>query len=404
MKRQPVLLAAILKAQEDILTQAKEKHPSLPPAGVMLGIMYARANNPAAARNAYERAVRDAPDDPEAYVVFGDNALRQRNVTDAGLLFDRAVQKAEAYTANDARKNRFLTRAYSGSASVAEARESWEEAESWLRKAIELDAENIGYLTRLGRVLFKRNQEEAAYKIFQQVNEINPSKVARAEINMARLYQELGKEANAEKLITRVVDRDPGGLATQIAAAQWAIENGKVDFLRKCAERAAKADPNDLQSLVLQGFIARMDADYPKAEELFTKALEQAPSNAVTLNQLAVSLVEQPDEAKRRRAAEYAQIATLIHSDRTRLPAREATVTFAWVLHRLGRSLDAQRLLQSALSAGGVGPEASYFCAEILQKRGNTQVAKQLAEVATNTKQVYPSRAAAEELLSTLGG
>ena len=152
-------IAGDFKGAEDILTQAKEKNPGLPPAGVMMGIMYARANNAVAARNAYERAVRDDPTDPEPFVVFGDNALRQRRVTDAALLYDRAVATSEGYSANAERKRRFQMRAYSGSAAVAEARELWDDAEGWLRKAIELDKENINLLTRLGRVLFKKNQE-----------------------------------------------------------------------------------------------------------------------------------------------------------------------------------------------------------------------------------------------------
>jgi tetratricopeptide (TPR) repeat protein len=405
------------KGAEETLSAAKLAHPELPPAGVMLGKWYAQIKNSLAARTAYEMAARDEPADPEPYVVFGENALRQRRFTDAALLFDRAVETSDKYNADETRKRLMSLRANAGVAAVAAARERWQDAETSLRKALLLDDDNVALIRRLGRVLFKQGEAEpegsqtqkqkfnAAYKLFQDIYAKSPDKTGRPEINMANLYQESGKQENAEKMVKLAIQRDPDHLATQLAAAQWALGTGKRGLLKQCADAAQRIDANSLQTQVLLGFLARLDGDFAAAESAFEKALAKSPNSALALNQMAIALVEQEGEEKRRRAVQYADMCNRIYNDRNQMTGREALVTSAWVLYKLGRLQKAAQKVELALSAGGVGPEAAYFSAVILKERGRDEIAKTLLErTLENSQRLFPNREKAEALLEQMSG
>lgn len=404
------------KGAEETLSAAKSAHPELPPAGVMLGKWYGQIKNSLAARTAYEMAARDEPNDPEPYVVFGENALRQRRFTDAALLFEKAVEVCNNYQADATRKRLMALRANAGVAAVAAARERWGIAEASLRKALALDEDNVTLLARLGRVHFKQGMTKEqnspeqkklfndAYKLFQDIYTKAPDKTGRAEINMANLYQEVGKEENAHQLVKLAIERDPGHLNTQLAAAQWALATGRADLLKECAEAAQRIDSEKLQTQVLVGFLSRLEGDYPAAEAAFEKALAKSPNSALALNQMAIALIEQlDDEEKQRKAAQYADMCNRIYNDRSQMTGREALVTSAWVLYRLGRVPEAAQKVEQALSAGGVGPEAAYFSAVILNERGRKEVAKALLErTLKDNKRLFPNRAKAATLLEEL--
>ena len=69
------------------LNQARKDNPKLPPAELMLAQMLASANQGQAARAELERCVKMNPDDPEAYLIFGDGAFADGRVTDAEMEF-----------------------------------------------------------------------------------------------------------------------------------------------------------------------------------------------------------------------------------------------------------------------------------------------------------------------------
>lgn len=222
-----------------------------------------RVNNLPAARAAFEVAARDDSQDPEAFVVFGESALRQRRVTDASLLFERANNLLAAFDANDTRKKLLSMRAFSGVAAVAEMRGQWDQVRKALQRLLAVDEENVNAQIRLARAMFNQGDAESdkdlvndAYKTFQKVHKQDPAKIARPEINMARLYQQAGKGDNAQKLVNLAIERDPEGLATQLAAAQWAIDTGRTrsgqGLCRESTSRGPGRDPGTVARRVSQ--------------------------------------------------------------------------------------------------------------------------------------------------------
>lgn len=394
------------KGAEESLKAAKQASPELPPVGIMLGRLYARVNLGAAARTAYEMAARDEPGDPESYVAFGENALQQGRFTDAALLFDKAVETLKTPGLEPGRKKLLALRAYAGVGAVAAARERWQDAQSAFETALTFEPDNLLINARLAQAIFKqgdKQNENKAYEIFQRIYNKSPEEAGRAEINMANLYQEAGKDANALKLVNMAVERDPNTLKTQLAAAQYALNTGRADLLRQCAAAAERIDANSIQTQILLGFLARFEGDYAKAESAFQKALDSSPTSALALNQMAIALVEQTDDEKRRKAAEYAEMCNRLYADPSQMTGREAKVTLGWVLYKLGRIADAAQQVQQALGSGGVGPEAAYFAAVIMNDVKQTDVAKALLKQALDgNKRLFPNRAKAEELLGEL--
>ena len=396
------------KGAEAMLKEAVAANPKLPPAGVLMGTLYFRANQPNAARAAFEQAVRDNPEDPEAYVVFGENALQQRRITDAILLFEKANSVASAYSNNADRKKNMVIRSLNGMAAVSEARGNYDAAETALNKVLSTDPVNVNAMTRLGRVLFSKGtkaDEQKAYETFKKLYEIDPMKMTRYEINMARLYQGKGQGGQAEKLIKLALQRDGSTISTVLAAAQWALETGKVEFAEEIAQKAEALDSESMQVYLLKGIIGRMKGDFVGAESSLRKAQTLKPSNAVVLNQLSLALGSQVGEEKLKQGFEFAQMATRLFPDARQPIGRECGVTLAWILSRLDKQDAAMKQLQNTLQNGPVGPDASYHAADVLHKGGRSDMATQLLKAAIeNSRGVFPSKQRAEDLLRKIGG
>ena len=393
------------KGAEDVLKKACEENKELPPAGVIVGTWYFTAKAPAAARQAFERAVRDSPGDPEAYVVFGDNAIQQRRFTDGFLLYSKANDLLKEYDANPQRRKNLNIRAQAGMAAVLEAREQWKEAENSLRQVLQLDNKNLIVMSRLARALFKQGDEQAAYDVFKQMYEIDPIKSGRYEILMARLYQQAERDKNAEKLITIALKNDPDTLNTQLAAATWALETGRNDMANSAVQRAAEIEPNNVQVKLIKGIVARTSGQNDVAAAAFQDAFAEQPNNPAVLNQLAIALASQDNQEEKEKGLKYAQMAAqLLAKNRSRV-SREAGVTLAWVLFRLGKISQATQQLQNSLQGGGLSGDSAYMAAEIFHNAGKSDVAVQLLQNAIeNTQGIFPMKSDAESLLQKIKG
>lgn len=384
-----------------LLEASCKKHPQLAPADVMFAQLMLEANQLLLARNALEEAVRDTPADPEAYIAFGEIALRERRFTEAGLAFNQGLTAVEKYDANPRRKRHLQLRVYAGLIGVASAREAWAEVEKLAAAWLKIDPENTAAMTRLAQAQFHLGRDQEAYKTFGEAFK-NDSQITRPEIAMAQLFEQTGKRPNAKKLIDLAIERDPNGLATRITAAQWAIEAGDWELARKNIEAIRKIDAKSLEGLLLTGLLARYEKKYAEAEEAFAAAHLQSPSNPLATNQLALVLIEQSDENKRRRALEYAEMVVRQYNDVAQPDGREAAVTYAWVLYQLGKTNEALQLLERALQSGGISADSAYRAARMAHDQGQREPARRLLQSAVEGKQNFPSRAEAKKLFDKI--
>ena len=394
----------------NLLKQAREKDPKLPPDGVLMARMLYAGNQPGLAREELERTVREEPNDPEPYLIFGEIAFQQRHFTDAELAFGKGYDMTKKFTANPFRRTKLAKRSLSGLAGVAESREDWASAATHLKTIVQNDRSDVSNTTRLARALFEQDtnvgdgkgNEAQAYDLLIKLYEKNQDSVRRPEITMGSMYQAAGEKKITANLMKKASSKDETGLQTQLTVARWALGTGDLALAQQCADRGIKIDPNSMEARLVAGLTARYKGNLPAARKILETAHLQSPSNLAAILQLAVVLAE-GGEVERRMALEYSQLASQIYPDVGRSSGREAAVTTSWILYKQGRVPDALRVLQKALAGGGVSSESSYYAAKIVHQT-NPDLAKRLLGTALKGDGVFPARSDAEALLQTLGG
>lgn len=121
-----------------------------------------------------------------------------------------------------------------------------DEAESILRRAVELDPDSARARSKLGVALARQRRHSEAMEQFRRALEADPL-YAPAYSNLGTLYQEQGRTEEAMAAYRKAIDLDPDyWVAYQNLAALYRKQGNYGEFVRhmKQATRlAAKADP-----------------------------------------------------------------------------------------------------------------------------------------------------------------
>jgi Tfp pilus assembly protein PilF len=381
------------------LQAAVQKNPDLSPPHVTMARWFSSANQGDMARAMLEQTVAGAPNDPEAYQILGDVAMRNGQVTEAGLLFEKAYGIARSFKEPGPRISSIKRRALAGLAMVAEARQDWAGAQTQLEALVAEDPKDAPALQRLGHVLFAQKKEDLALEKLREAAKLSANLLG-AEATLAQFYQQAGDVKNAGKWMFEAIKANPRDAKTRVAAAQWSLEIGKPDQAEEQAKAAVQLEPGSLNAQLVRALVALLRKDYKTAEEFYEKAHLQAPRNFVATNNLALALAGQDEEAKKRLGLEYAQINVRVFPDQS-----EAFSTIGWTLYRFGRPDEAEANLRKAVTMPRPSPDAFYFLARIAVDRGRKDEAKQILQAtALKTPLPYLMRKEAELLVEELSG
>ncbi len=379
-----------------LLKEAVKKNADLPPAQVIMAQLFSQANIPQGVRNALEQATNESPDDPEAYAIMGDIALRERRVTEADLLYQKAGSLVDKLAKSAKRKEMLQPRILGGEAAVSEARQDWPGAQKKLEAWLKLDPKSSVAMQRLARCLFQQKNAQGALEKLKEAAKADPD-VLTPEAILAQFYEQAGDRENAKKWMAKALAAAPKDLKTHLVAGQWALETGQLDEAQTQATAAMQIDPKSLDAKVLRGVIALFQKDYPAAERYFEAAHLQSPRNFAASNNLALALIEQKDEAKKRRALEYAE------NNVQQFPkVAEAASTYGWVLYKMGRLDDAEKALQAAVNSGAMNADTAYYIARLSVDRGREAQAKQWLESALKSTGPFAMRQEAQALMEQL--
>jgi Tfp pilus assembly protein PilF len=217
----------------------------------------------------------------------------------------------------------------------------------------------------------------------------------------ALLYEQLGMRNEAKTAFEAAVKANREDVKTLNAYAQWLLSTGDTGRAERALDAARDVAPEDLDTLVLSGVAARMAKKMKPAEDYFVAALRLSPSNAAVINQLALLLIEQPDEQKRKRAVEFARINAMLQPN-----SAESNITLAWVLYQVGNTRDAEAALRKGLAARNMSPDSNYLVAKILAEQNKPDIAKQFLAAALDNSAGSLSvlKADAEALKKQLDG
>jgi predicted Zn-dependent protease len=186
----------------------------------------------------------------------------------------------------------------------------------------------------------------------------------------------------------------PESLKVRTSIASWLLEQGRASEARAHLDVAAKLDPKSVDVRRLLGLTARELKDFAAAEQVFQALSEVSPGDAWARNQWAVVLAEQPDDAKKRRALELAEL-----SVRQDPKAVDGLTTLGTVYHRIKRLDDAERVLRAVVASGKGDSDAAYMLALVRSDRGHPEGSAALVRTALSAPGLFVFRNDAQQWL-----
>jgi len=385
-----------IQGARHLLERAKQRHPELAPVNILLAKMYFAANQARSGMGILEQAVLEDPQDPEAYLLMASLSFNEGRTTAADALFHKGVALLGSFKGNEKRKRNLHLRAFNGLARISERRKQWDQAAKLLTQLAKEQPEDAGYIQRLGIALFMQGKGEYAEKAFQRARQLD-AKLARPEVTEARLDHQQGKDAEAKKLFEKAIAADTKDAGSRLAYAQWLLEVHQPDEAKRQLAAVLAQDPHSLDGLLLAGLTATIQHEYAAAEKYLESAHLIAPANASILNRLALALVAQDDDAKRRRAGDFASLGAAQYPNNGNLSA-----TLGWIYYKLGRTVEAEQRLNAAIKTRALSPDSRYLIAQIFFDRGRNVPAKQLLEPVVATRGIFVYRPEAKGLLDRL--
>jgi len=383
-----------------VLAAARSADAELPPPGVMMAKLWLNVDQIGTARAQLEETIVKHPDDPDAYLMLGDLDFRDRQVTAAGLLFEKAAALTATFDESAARKRDFQIRCNAGNAAVAEARKQWEKARDHLEAWRELDPDNAAAHQRRGIVLFQLGEEAESLAAFRTAKKIDP-KAVQPELAMARLHDDSRRKDVARKLIEEAIAAAPQDASVLVAAAMWYLGQNDLDRSKALADKALVIDPANLDGRIVRGQVARIARDYRTATRFFDEARARSPDSFPATNSLALVLVESNALADRQRALDLAN-ANLTKHPATSPQHVNALTTLAWVQYKLGRRAEAERLLEQVSRNNALTTDGAYYVSRILVDRGERDRARQILEEVLATEPMFATRPDAVDLLNRI--
>jgi len=355
------------------LKAARVKAENLPPVDLMLARLHFSHNKAAAGKQLLEEVAVAEANHPEVYLLFGNVALNEGRLTDAMLHFERSMNVGIPEEWTDDQKVALAREAFSGLAAVAEKRGDWYKAQVALKQLTKINPGDAKIRDRLGAALFMLGREEEAFDQFQtaarQDANMNEPEVSMAVMHLRR--QEYEKAAQAFQNALQKYPND-GRICYEAAGMHLLTDNAQQ--AKRLADKAAALGLDTRELKMQRGYIARQLRDYEAAEKHFSAALAQSPADFEAINQLALVLAEQDDEAKQQRALELATL-----NVRRYPKSAPALSTSGWVYYKLGRKDEARRALQLAAAQPQVRSETLYYLARLLWESGDKDDARKVA-------------------------
>lgn len=383
-----------------LIKEAATRHPEWPPARLILARIYSSIGQPAQSRKILEQAIVDAPGNPDIILAFANVDLTDGRLHDAELNCEKILELAAKGEA-DAEKAASLRReANAGLAAVAENRQQWETARTYLLAWLKDSPKSGPARQRLGRALFQLGQRDEAFKELTQAYKDDPS-LDLPGVTMAVLSAQKGDTKKAAEWYEQAQKIEPKNVKVKLAYARWLVDQGKPEDAAGVVDQAAKLAPESKEPDKLKALIAWHLRDLPTAEKLLDPLNRESPADAGIANLLALALVEQDDSAKRARGLQIAEV-----NARQYPQAPDIQATLGRAYYRAGMLDEAERALNTAVTSnnGQVTGDTAFFLSRLIADRGRVDDARRFLGSIVNLPGAFAYRKDAKELLAKLDG
>jgi tetratricopeptide (TPR) repeat protein len=306
----PVRLAEVLidqgRPQEavELLEGLLKSRPRLMAASVFLGQAYLRLQQYDKARAHLETGVALGPDYPNAYfglatacARLGDQAKSKEYLDKFKELQAQAEQRHREALQNTSDVGHVLevvTRAYTGTSKVYIAHGDYHAAEQCLRRASEVNANDLESRVLLAWLHEQQGRADQALRILAELGERAPHDLG-TQMSLGEAYARLGRAEEAEAAYRRVIELGPQQAGGYAALAHFYLQaNLKPDQARTLAEKAVEREPVAVHYFLL--CLARSrNGDVAGATNAIDRAVALDPDNG-NYREIARALRSQPPQ------------------------------------------------------------------------------------------------------------
>jgi tetratricopeptide (TPR) repeat protein len=317
------------QAAIDPLVALLKKRPDLARAQVLLADAYQALGRPDDAAGIIRQQIKNAPQNPQAYLMLGLILVRQNK--------------------------------------TEEARQAFE-------KAVELDKNNALAIDQLVTLDLTSKAFPAARQRVERLLQQNPQS-ATAYFMEGKIELTEGKREAGEASLKKALELDPNlGPAYTLLVQSYISGNKLQDALHEVDLILAK-NPKATIALTISGLIHEKLNEFGKAREDYEKVLALSPNSALALNNLAYIYGEKLNDLGR--AAELGRKAhDLAPSEPT------ITDTLGWTLYQQGDYQQAIELLGQSEAKLEQNPEVQYHFGMANYMMGRTDAARTALEKA----------------------
>jgi len=291
---------------------------------VLRGMAEVNHKQVAAGEADLKQAIQVAPQNPLGYLRLGELKLAQRRYKEADQFFEQALERdvnaieaLQMLVASGAAQKQPLSKligrisaqigkapnnsAYYALLGAIEAQaRDFANAEQHLRKALELDRNNLVAFSTLAQVQIALGSVDKAIATFQTWSQQNPRDV-RPYVMLGMMHETRNDWQKAQEMYKKAMEVAPDyPVAANNLAYLMLSHGGNSDVALSLAQTARRGMPDSTNTADTLAFAYIQKGAYASAVDLLQDAIKKAPGNATYEYHLGVAYQKQNQPAKAR--------------------------------------------------------------------------------------------------------
>ncbi|HWN71114.1 MAG TPA: tetratricopeptide repeat protein, partial [Haliangium sp.] len=174
---------------------------------------------------------------------------------------------------------------------------AWNDAETWLRKALELRPKDIDAQFQLGQVLAAKQQYDEAIQVLTEAAQAAPER-PEIGLRLAVVFEEIGRLDDAAAAYENLLKGDAPSVELMGRAGRFYVRQGKTDRAGELGERILAIKETEANGHFLRGEAKYRRGEYAEARASFRRAADiEADAEYLEANGRASEQLDLHDEA-----------------------------------------------------------------------------------------------------------